>query len=181
MNQNLKLAISFQELIKQLSDKNTKNFSPKNFINTITEIESEKKINIINANNSIYDFVKFILNQLHQELKEDANNKNKIGLKIFRKEFNGNIENEKSIITDLFQIESKNISQCLEKNIKNENYKLEKMLYLSFDLENDELNKEKLSIINCLIKMRQKLSYINKEYCEICDNYCNILHIHEGS
>ena len=181
MNQNLKLAISFQELIKQLSDKNTKNFSPKNFINTITEIESEKKISIINANNSIYDFVKFILNQLHRELKEDANNKNKMGLKLFRKEFNSNIENEKSIITDLFQIESKNISQCLEKNIKNENYKLEKMLYLSFDLENDELNKEKLSIINCLIKMRQKLSYINKEYCEICDNYCNILHMQKFS
>ena len=93
-------------------------------------------------------------------------------------------ENQKSIITDLFQIESKNISQCLEKNIKNENYKLEKiekMLYLSFDLENDELNKEKLSIINCLIKMRQKLSYINKEYCEICDNYCNILHMQKFS
>ena len=179
-NPKLKLAISFQELIIQLSDKNTKNLSPKNFINTINDIESEKNVSVINANNSIYDFLKFILNQLHQELKEDINNKNKIGLK-FLNEINSNTDNEKSIITDLFQIVGKNIYLCCEKNLKDEKYKLEKMLYLSFYLGNDELNNEKLSVKNCLIKMRQKLFYANNEYCEICDKYCNILHKHKFS
>ena len=55
------------------------------------------------------------------------------------------------------------------------------MLYLSFYLGNDELNNEKLSVKNCLIKMRQKLFYSNNEYCEICDKYCNILHKHKFS
>ena len=179
-NPKLKLAISFQELIIQLSDKNTKNLSPKNFINTINDIESEKNVSVINANNSIYDFLKFILNQLHQELKEDINNKNKIGLK-FLNEINSNTDNEKSIITDLFQIVGKNIYLCCEKNLTDEKYKLEKMLYLSFYLGNDELNNEKLSVKNCLVKMRQKLFYTNNEYCEICDKYCNILHKHKFS
>ena len=128
MNPNLKLSISFQELIKQLSDKNTKNFFPKNFINTITEIENEKNISVINPDNSIYDFVKFILNQLHEELKEDIKNKNKKFLG-FQKKNNSKIENEKSIITDLFQIVSKNIIQCSKKNKKDEKFNLKKKQY----------------------------------------------------
>ena len=112
INPNLKLAFSFQKLIKQLSGKNTENFYPINFINTIKQIENKKNINIINANNGIYDFLKFILNQLHQELKDDIINQNgfkstKFGTKREYNEFN--YENEKSIITELFQIESTKI------------------------------------------------------------------------
>lgn len=69
--------------------------------------------------------MKFILNQLHKELKDDIINQNgfkstKFGTKREYNEFN--YENEKSIITELFQIESTKITQCLNENINNAYY-----------------------------------------------------------
>ena len=183
INPNLKLAFSFQELIKQLSENNEKDIDPKNFIDTISEIESEKDIDIIYTNDSIYDFLKFILNQLHEELKEVMMNQNNSKNQQFKFQNAFNIikENEKSIITDLFQIENMEIIQCTSKNVRNPTYKFEKILYLSFDLRNEELIKEKLSIQNCLVKMRQKLVQRKKEYCEKCEQYCEIIHNHKFS
>ena len=99
----------------------------------------------------------------------------------FQNTFNIIKENEKSIITDLFQIENMEIIQCTQKNIKNPTYKFEKILYLSFNLRKEELNKEKLSIQNCLVKMRQELVQTKNEYCEQCEQYCKIIHNHKFS
>ena len=73
------------------------------------------------------------------------------------------------------------IIQCTQKNIKNPTYKFEKILYLSFNLRKEKLNKEKLSIQNCLVKMRQELVQEKKEYCEQCEQYCEIIHKHKFS
>ena len=177
---NLKFAISFKELIMELSDKNNQNFYPENFINIITEFWPLKKNANINSNDNIYNFLEFILSQLHIDLisnEKEQNNINNIPNMNTQEliAYNEIDKNGKSIITDLFQIINEKIKQCSNKNIKNTKYQYEKLFYLTFDLTDDEINNnEKLSIKNCLVQMRKKIVKIKQEYCEICENYCPI-------
>ena len=177
---NLKFAISFKELIMELSDKNNQNFYPENFINIITEFWPLKKNANINSNDNIYNFLEFILSQLHIDLisnEKEQNNINNIPNMNTQEliAYNEIDKNGKSIITDLFQIINEKIKQCSNKNIKNTKYQYEKLFYLTFDLTDDEINNnETLSIKNCLVQMRKKIVKIKQEYCEICENYCPI-------
>ena len=200
-NHNLKLAISFQELIKQLSDKNTKIFDSKNFIKTITEIIYEKKyVGVNNAYNSIYDYLEFILEQLHQELKEKMTqsdlNRIKFSCQQELHAFN-NIINEKSIITELFQLVNEIKIQPLDSNTRQTNYKFEKNLYLPVNFGNNVINN--MTIINCLVNKRlksmqtnyQNIPSLNKEKILVCpkiliimlkyanENYCINLNVEE--
>ena len=159
---NLKFAISFKELIMELSDKNNQNFYPENFINIITEFWPLKKNANINSNDNIYNFLEFILSQLHIDLisnEKEQNNINNIPNMNTQEliAYNEIDKNGKSIITDLFQIINEKIKQCSNKNIKNTKYQYEKLFYLTFDLTDDEIkNNETLSIKNCLVQMRKK-------------------------
>ena len=183
LNPNLKLAISYQNLVKKLSDENIKSFYPSDFINTITEFGILKNNVKITVNNDVFEFLKFILNQLHKELKEDIiyPNNNYLGFKnkFEFDSYNNSIGNEKSIITDIFQIVNENIIQCLNKNINHANYKFEKFFYLSIDLRKEKLNSKQITIKDCLINIRKKLTEAALEYCESCQYICNVNHKHK--
>jgi hypothetical protein len=174
------LASAFKELVLQLSDKNNRSLDCQNLLNTAIEINNSKIDDTYELDN-IYGFLKFILKQLHEELKIDINpnnnfeinNKlklNKFELKSFKEEIK-----QISIITDLFQGINEKIIYCLSQNIQNINnsiYKFHPFLYLSIELKNINFEKNEITIFEFLRNMRQEQTFSKEQYCEFCDKKC---------
>ena len=176
INPNLKLSISYKELVEKFTNKNIKSFYPEKFISDIREIELSKNENKLVANENIYEFLNFILNQLHDELKSEENNINNFEFRnqLESNSYEENIGNQTSIITDIFQIINESRIQCASKNINNIQYKFEKIFYIKFDIKNKG---EEISIKDCLINMREKQISSKYEHCDICDKDCYINHL----
>ena len=176
INPNLKLSISYKELVEKFTNKNIKSFYPEKFISDIREIELSKNENKLVANENIYEFLNFILNQLHDELKSEENKNNNFEFRnqLESNSYEENIGNQTSIITDIFQIINESRIQCASKNINNIQYKFEKIFYIKFDIKNKG---EEISIKDCLINMREKQISSKYEHCDICDKDCYINHL----
>ena len=125
MNSN-QLCPAFLELIQKLWDRNgQKSFSPNKFMNIVNEINSLFKAG---QAGDAKDFIIFVLEQLHKELKKPINPNNNLGfetlnqydknsaLNYFFKDF----KNDLSIISDIFYGFNETTNECLNcKNIYN--------------------------------------------------------------
>jgi len=187
---NYQLSPSFLELIQNLWDQDgPKSFSPNKFLNEINSLFKNRQVG--NAK----DFIIFVLEQLHTELKKSINsnnNSNSESLNRYDKNdafnyFYESFKKEDSIIKDLFYGFNETKNEC--SNCKNNNKDLR--LYnnsicynynifncLIFPLEevynfkhinNDQFN-NCISIYDCL-EYNQKTELFtgeNKNYCNIC-------------
>ena len=195
---NIQLSPIYSELIKKLWEKNgPESFSPYNFINTIEKMNPLIKQG--QAGDS-KDFIIFILEQLHKELKKSVkNNNNNIQeqpLNQYDKNnafnhFFNDFQNECSIISDLFFGFTETTNECLNcKNIYNSQglnnpicYNYQIFNCLIFPLE--EVKKMKNNSIQCNnIQMNQN-NRVNLYECFFYNqktelftgenrNYCNI-------
>ena len=172
INQNMKLAKNYQELIKGLSQVNNGSINPQNVIKAINE--KSKTIN------NIYQFMHFILVQLNEELTvkriQDINyniNKNRTEIESIKKV----LGNKTSIIEDIFQGIEEEITQCTSTNINNQQFHCKTFLYLLFDLNKVQLNENEITIFNYLVEMRREQNTIKEEYCEECKKDCYVHHI----
>ena len=193
---NCQLSPVFLELIQKLWDKDgPKSFYPKKLIKTINEINPLfKNVQIDNAK----DFIIFVLEQLHKELKKSVNlnnNSNSESLNRYDKEsaFNyyfKNFKNQVSIISELFYGLNETKSECLncKNNYKNQGLYNNSISYnyiifncLIFPLEevnNFRLNNNKFNNNNCVsiydcFEYNQKTELFtgeNRNYCNICKN-----------
>ena len=177
INNNLKLASSFKELIMEILNIKEGCLSPEKLIKTFYEINNERKKNIIKLDN-IYNFIESILNKLHEELKVQNNDNNEINNRLNKLEFESykkSIKNEKSIITDLFQGINEEVIKCLSKNLffsDNSIYNFSPFLFLSFDLIKAKMQQNTFNIFNCFIDMRQKQTYSKEQFCAFCEKKC---------
>ena len=71
-NNNTKFALAYKKLIDKMVDNNNKIIEEKHFVDIITELISSKQYDKMKINN-IFDFIEFILLQLHEELKQEIN------------------------------------------------------------------------------------------------------------
>ena len=181
INNNLKLASAFQDLINQMSSTNERSLNPVNLIKTLMEINNSKNINTFD---SIYNFLESILNKLHDELKNQNNNSiidnrlNKLS-KFEFESFKKQIKNEKSIITDLFQGVNEEVIQCLNKisNFgENSIFKFNPFLSLSFNLNNIKSEQNIIKIFDCFLNMKREQNFNKEEICHICDKNCPLSH-----
>ena len=125
MNEN-QLSPFYFELIKNLWNNNgPKSFSPYKFINKINEMNSLFKTG--QAGDS-KDFIIYILEQIHKELKKPINKKNIINSETLNQydkinafnHFFSDFQNECSIISDLFFGFTETTNECLNcKNLYN--------------------------------------------------------------
>ena len=184
INNNLKLTSAFQELINQIYNFKGRSLNPENLINTFKEINNSG--NIIKFDN-IYNFLKSILDKLHDELKniKDQNNysiNNNKFCKLSDFEFESyikEIKDEKSIITDLFQGVNEEVIQCstyIQNFGKNSIFKFNPFLFLSFDLSKVKSEQNIITIFDCFLNMKREQNYNKKEYCQICDKNCFLSH-----
>jgi len=85
--------------------------------------------------------------------------------------------NKKSIITDLFAGVFEEIIQCTSKIINNNDYKFNKFLSLSFDIDATKFQNKEISLFECFINARKEKTYQNREYCQNHETYCDVSHI----
>ncbi len=189
----LQLCPVYLEVIQNLWDKNgNKSFSPDNFVNTIIKMNPlfEK-----GEPGDSKDFIIYILEQFHKELKKSVNpiknNKTKTPLNQYDKNnafnhFFEDFQEECSIISDIFFGFNETTNECI--NCKNKynsrglnnpicyNYgifnclifpleEVKKMKNKSF-----QINSERVSLDECFF-YNQKTDYFtgdNKNYCNLC-------------
>ena len=182
INKNSLLSYAFMELIKKLSDKNIKFLEPVNFINAIYEIHCSKGYEDDNnlEISDIYLFLNFILEQFHEELKQNKNNDINLnsGTKIENDLCKNVLGNKRSIITDLFEGIFEEIIHCTSKIINNNNdYKFNKFLSLSFEIDAKKFNNKEISLFECFINARKAKTSQKYEYCQNHETFCNVSHI----
>ena len=125
MNNN-QLCPVFLELIQKLWERNgPKSFSPNKFMNTVNEINSLFKTG---QAGDAKDFIIFVLEQLHKELKKPIKSNNILNSEILNQydknnswnHFFKDFKNELSIISDIFYGINETTNECLNcKNIYN--------------------------------------------------------------
>ena len=125
MNNN-QLCPVFLELIQKLWEINgPKSFSPNKFMNAVNEINSLFKTG---QAGDAKDFIIFILEQLHKELKKPINSNNNLNSEVLNQydknnswnHFFKDFKNELSIISDIFYGFNETTNECLNcKNIYN--------------------------------------------------------------
>jgi len=123
---NSRLCPVFLELIQKLWDRNaSKSFSPNKFMNTVNEINPLFKTG---QAGDAKDFIIFVLEQLHKELKKSINPNNNLNLEALNQydknnslnHFFKDFKNELSIISDIFYGFNETTNECLNcKNIYN--------------------------------------------------------------
>ena len=191
INENSILSYAFMELIKKLSDKNIKSLEPVNFINAIYAIHYSKGNEDDKEISDIYQFLNFILEQFHEELKQNEelkqseelkqNKNNGINLNSGTKKENDLYEkvlgNKKSIITELFEGVFEEIIHCTSKIINNNDYKFNKFLSLSFDIDAKKFKNKEISLFECFINARKEKTYQKYEYCQNHETFCDVSHI----
>ena len=197
----LQLCPIFFELIKNLWKKDApyKSFSPENFLKAIgAMINNEKGHFTLHESGEAKDFILFILERIHKELKKPIENKNLFSqinseniLNCYDKNnafahFTNEFQNETSIISDTFYgfTETTNVCQFC-KNYYNSNGQLEPICYnygifniLIFPLEEvrryrDQFNKvnnsNMVNLLECFL-YNQKSDYFTGDN----KNYCKI-------
>ena len=122
---NCRLYSSFLELINNLWERNgPKSYSPNKFVNLINEMNPLFKTG---QASDAKDFIIFIIEQLHKELKiaENSNNNSDLELNQYDKNkafnyFFKDFKNQSSIISDIFYGFNETTNECLNcKNIYN--------------------------------------------------------------
>ena len=177
-DKNPEFSSTFKELVLQMYNKNDGCLDSRKLLNTankIINLQIEDRDDLDN----IYNFLKFVLDRLHEELKIDINHNNNLAIKnklnkLEMKSFKDEIKNE-SIITDLFGGINEEVIRCLSEKIKSINnsiYKFHSFLYLSFKLNNIIPEKNEITIFECLKNMRKEQTFSNEQFCEICDKKC---------
>ena len=173
LNSNeLQLSPVYYELIQNLWDKNkTTSFSPNNFMNTIEKMNSLFKLG--QAGDS-KDFIIFILEQIHKELKEPIkgfdNNINVIEpLNQYDKNnafnhFFNEFKKECSIISDIFFGFTETTNICL--NCQN--------IYNSQGMQNPICYN--YQIFNCLIFPLEEVKNMKNNQNQYCQNNCVTLY-----
>ena len=197
VNKNaLQLSPVYLELIKKLWDENgEKSFSPYNFMNIIERINPLFKQG--QAGDS-KDFVIFILEQLHKELKKSVNSNNdfdnKLALNQYDKEnsfkyFCNEFKKECSIISDIFFGFKETTNECLYcKNYYNPqgnnnpiyyNYDIFNCLIFPLEevknIKNNTINNNNIQINNKHVSIYECFYYIQKsDLISGKKNYCSI-------
>ena len=189
---SLQLSPVFLELINKLWENNgNKSFSPTKLMNIIYNMNPLFKTG---QAGDAKDFIIFILEQLHKELKKPVNiqgNKILIPLNQYDKNnafnyFFNNFQKECSIISDIFFGFTETTNECLYcKNFYNSNGQSNPICYnyglfncLIFPLEevknmkynNNMINNNPVSLYDCFW-YNQKSEYFtgeNRNYCNIC-------------
>jgi len=187
----------YLELIEKLWDKEerTKSFSPYNFMNTIEKINPLFKAG---QAGDAKDFIIFILEQLHKELKKPINFGNNIGnivLDQYDKQnafnfFLNEFKNNCSIISDLFFGFNETTNECLNcKNIYNSKGSNNPICYnygifncLIFPLEevknmkNNSFKNNDIQINNNIVSLLDCFYYNQKTelFTDQNKNYCNV-------
>ena len=191
---NCRLYSSFFKLIQKLWDKNgLKSYSPTDFMNLVNEINPLFKAG---KAGDAKDFIIFVLEQLHEELKISANSYNDIDYEKINQydknnafnHFFQNFKNEVSIISDIFYGFNETTNECLNcKNIYNHKglsnnpicYNYGIFNCLVFPLEevknfknnnNYQNNNICVSIYDCFQfnQRTQLFTGENKNFCNIC-------------
>ena len=194
----------YLELIQKLWDKNgSKSFSPNKFMNTI-----EKMNPLFKTGQAGYakDFIIFILEQLHKELKKPVNNSNNINNNVLNQYdkqnalnfFFNQFKKECSIISDIFFGFNETTNECLnckqQYNLKGLNnpicynygifnciiFPLEEVKNMKNNLNNNniQINNNEVSLYDCFF-FNQKNDYFtgeNRNYCNICKQLFDSIH-----
>ena len=171
------LSKSYLMLIEHLWNGNkNKKYDPYNFRNVV--LSYEKSFNKSNSE-KIKDFIDFILEHLHQELKNKEVNKmseinmiqNDFDKEIIYNKFIGKFNKEKSIISELFFGILQTSYECLECNDNLMYYNYEILKYIIFPLEEikNTINSKnnKITIDDCFNTI-----YNNNIFIEEKNNYC---------
>ena len=193
-NNLLQLSPAYLELTKMLWDNNKKesSFSPINFINTVEKMNPLFK----KGNKGDYkDFIIFILEQIHKELKKPTNFQkhsvpvNQYDRNISIKNFINDFQKEGSIISDIFFgiIETTNVCLNCKRNcnLYGQNYPIcynyGKFNSLVFPLEevrnfknnswnNQIIQNNNLTLDDCFFynQKTERFTGENQNYCNIC-------------
>ena len=203
-----KLTKSFKNIIDNLwpsnryninLDKNENNdyYNPVEFQNKL----SSMKFKSYNKNNECKDLIEFILMNLHDELnKKDINNNSilmqsnnnyimdksnqNLMLSIFVQQF---MNNNKSIISDLFYWTNQIIIQCMNCGIKSYEYQKNSVLIFSMEeiykykynfnqnMINMSINQNLINIFDCFDFYQRTETMIGEDAipCNYCKNICN--------
>ena len=169
MNNN-QLCPVFLELIQKLWDRNgQKSFSPNKFMNTVNEINSLFKTG---QAGDAKDFIIFVLEQLHKELKKpiNSNNNNLISEQLNQYDKNNSLnhffkdfKNELSIISDIFYGFNETTNECM--NCKN--------IYNFKGLNNNPICYN-YGIFNCLIFPLEEVKNFKYNNNYTFNNFCQI-------
>jgi len=193
---DLQLSPIYLELIKRLWDENgEKSFSPYNFMNIVEKMNPLFKQG--QAGDS-KDFIIFILEQLHKELKKPVNindSDNNLVLNPYDKQnsfnhFFNDFKKECSIISDIFFGFTETTNECLYcKNYYNSqgnnnpicyNYGIFNCLIFPLEevknLKNNSINNNNIQINNNCVTLYDCFYYNQKSdlFCGDNRNYCNI-------
>jgi ubiquitin C-terminal hydrolase len=175
------LSKSYLKLIEKLWETNRESqYDPYNFKNVVNSYD--KSFNKSNSD-KIKDFIDFILEQLHRELKIEKINKKKLkqndsNKEIIYKNFLDHIEN--SIISEEFFGIVENSYKCLECNNNLDYYNYEILKYIIFNLEeiksiinsnNNDSNNNKIKINDCFNTLYNNNIFIreNNYFCYSCN------------
>ena len=175
------LSKSYLKLIEKLWETNRKSqYDPYNFKNVVNSYD--KSFNKSNSD-KIKDFIDFILEQLHRELKIEKINEKKLkqndsNKEIIYKNFLDHIEN--SIISEEFFGIVENSYKCLECNNNLDYYNYEILKYIIFNLEeiksiinsnNNDSNNNKITIKDCFNTLYNNNIFIreNNYFCYSCN------------
>ena len=202
-----KLTKSFKNIIDNLwpsnryninLDKNENNryYNPVEFQNKL----SSMKFKSYNKNNECKDLIEFILMNLHEELnKKDINNNilmqnnnncfmdksnQNLMLSIFVQQF---MNNNKSIISDLFYWTNQIIIQCMNCGIKSYEYQTNSILIFSIEeiykykynfnqnMINMSINQNLINIFDCFDFYQRTETMFGEDAipCNYCKNICN--------
>ena len=161
-NNDTTFALTYKKLIDKMVDNNNKSIEEKYFVDIITELISLKQYDKKKINN-IFDFLEFILMQLHEELKQEINPVNcKTWNELEKQAYEKEIGKEQSLITKIFQ-------GFLKIN-NTENNEFIKFLYLLFELNSEKLGNQ-ISIFDLLCNIHnENIININEELKNIGDN-----------
>ena len=191
----------FLDLIQKLWEKNVHNsFSPDAFMNTINNMNPKFKTE---QGGDAKDFIIFILEQLHEELKKSIQSNSNSILKLNQYDKNNafiyffnEFKKENSIISDIFFGINETTNECLNcKKINNSKGYNDPICYnygifncLIFPLEevknmknkdiqknNILINNNRISLYDCFY-YNQKSEYftgVNKIYCNACKEICD--------
>ena len=195
LNNKMKLSQAYLELIEKLWEKKSPNsYSPDKFINLILNIYPKSKYEKLGK-----DFIIFILENLHNELKKSINNKIEIGQPLNRynqrnsfTHFIYEFREEVSKISDIFFgiLETNSIClNCQNKGLKNStSYNYQKFNCILFHL--DEIKKylnfnyiqyeqdDKITLNDCFnyFEKNEIIKGNNENICNICKQKSDILY-----
>ena len=194
------LCPSYSELIQNLwSNNKEKSYSSTSFLNNIEKISEKYGLSFKkNEIEDIKDFIIFILEQLHRELKllnkSNIKKENNEPLDQYDKNntykhFFNKFQEDSTIISQIFFgiKESKSICQNCIKNFKEKNYPIcynyEIFNCLIFPLEeiSKQMNKINITLNDCFnfIQKEELFSGDNKNYCNKCNQFTDATYISE--